>query len=829
MTPFDVEIEGSPDLMELEVEMPDNVTTMATEDGEVVIEFGDDLSNDDDAEVMDAPHDMNFAEVLEDAELESLAADLVDAFMTDRGSRKEWAQAYIKGLDLLGMKIEDRTQPWQGASGVFHPMLAEAVVRFQAQAMSELLPAAGPVNTKLIGKITREKFEQSTRVKNELNYLITEEMVEYRDEMEQMTFRLPLAGSAFKKVYYDPLMERPVSVFVPAEDFVISYGASSLAACPRYTHVMKKDPNEVRKLQVSGFYRDVELPAPAAERSDIQEKYDELEGNEVSLSDDDRHTLLEMHVDIDLPEPFADEDGIARPYVVTIDLTSRTILAIRKNWYAGDDKKRKRMHFVHYPYLPGLGFYGTGLIHLIGGLAKSATSIMRQLVDAGTLSNLPAGLKARGMRIKGDNGPLTPGEFRDVDIPGGTIRDNIFPLPFKEPSGVLYQLLGNIVEEGRRIGSVADIQVGDMSANAPVGTTLALMERSMKVMSGVQARMHAAMHKELRILARVVHDFMPDEYRYEVGGEFSRVEDFDTSKIDVIPVSDPNAATMAQRIVQYQAALQLAQQAPQLYDLGKLHRQMLEVMGIQDADEIIKLPDDISPKDPVSENMAMLKQEPIKAFLYQDHEAHIAVHMAAAQDPKLQQIIGQSPFAAAIQNAMAAHITEHVAFQYRKELEKQLGVPLPPENEPLPEDIEVQLSQATAMAAGKLLQNNQAEMAQQQAEQEMQNPLTQIQMKELEIKERAQALKEAELEHQKMLDKAKLELEMADKAARIEVDRERIASEDEREGARVGVRLATQIAANNSAETREAIKAGTELAKIASTGLTSRDDNKQGE
>ena len=829
MTPFDVEIEGSPDLMELEVEMPDNVTTMATEDGEVVIEFGDDLSNDDDAEVMDAPHDMNFAEVLEDAELESLAADLVDAFMTDRGSRKEWAQAYIKGLDLLGMKIEDRTQPWQGASGVFHPMLAEAVVRFQAQAMSELLPAAGPVNTKLIGKITREKFEQSMRVKNELNYLITEEMVEYRDEMEQMTFRLPLAGSAFKKVYYDPLMERPVSVFVPAEDFVISYGASSLAACPRYTHVMKKDPNEVRKLQVSGFYRDVELPAPAAERSDIQEKYDELEGNEVSLSDDDRHTLLEMHVDIDLPEPFADEDGIARPYVVTIDLTSRTILAIRKNWYADDDKKRKRMHFVHYPYLPGLGFYGTGLIHLIGGLAKSATSIMRQLVDAGTLSNLPAGLKARGMRIKGDNGPLTPGEFRDVDIPGGTIRDNIFPLPFKEPSGVLYQLLGNIVEEGRRIGSVADIQVGDMSANAPVGTTLALMERSMKVMSGVQARMHAAMHKELRILARVVHDFMPDEYRYEVGGEFSRVEDFDTSKIDVIPVSDPNAATMAQRIVQYQAALQLAQQAPQLYDMGKLHRQMLEVMGIQDADEIIKLPDDISPKDPVSENMAMLKQEPIKAFLYQDHEAHIAVHMAAAQDPKLQQIIGQSPFAAAIQNAMAAHITEHVAFQYRKELEKQLGVPLPPENEPLPEDIEVQLSQATAMAAGKLLQNNQAEMAQQQAEQEMQNPLTQIQMKELEIKERAQALKEAELEHQKMLDKAKLELEMADKTARIEVDRERIASEDEREGARVGVRLATQIAANNSAETREAIKAGTELAKIASTGLTSRDDNKQGE
>ena len=831
MTPSDFAVGENPDLMELEIEMPDmdDVTTMATEDGEVIIEFGDNLSNDDDVETLDIEHDANFAEILEDGELESLAADLVDAFMTDRSSRKEWAQTYIKGLDLLGMKIEDRAEPWQGASGVFHPMLAESVVRFQAQAMSELLPAAGPVNTKSIGKMTREKFEQSVRVKSELNYLITEEMVEYRDEMEQMTFRLPLAGSAFKKIYYDPLMERPVAVFVPAEDFVIAYGASSIEACPRYSHVMKKDPNEVRKLQVSGFYRDVELPAPAAERSDIQEKYDELEGSDVALSDDDRHTLIEMHVDIDLPEPFEDADGIARPYVVTIDLTSRTILAIRRNWYEDDPKKRKRMHFVHYPYLPGLGFYGTGLIHLIGGLAKSATSIMRQLVDAGTLSNLPAGLKARGMRIKGDNGPLTPGEFRDVDIPGGTIRDNIFPLPFKEPSSVLYQLLGNIVEEGRRIGSVADIQVGDMSANAPVGTTLALMERSMKVMSGVQARMHAAMHKELRILARVVHDFMPGEYQYEVGGEFSRTDDFDVSKVDVIPVSDPNAATMAQRIVQYQAALQLAQQAPQLYDMGKLHRQMLEVMGIQDADEIIKLPDDIGPKDPVSENMAMLKQEPIKAFLYQDHDAHIAVHMAAAQDPKLQQIVGQSPFAAAIQNAMAAHITEHVAFQYRKELEKQLGVPLPPENEPLPEDIEVQLSQATAMAAGKLLQRNQAEAAQQQAQQEMQNPLTQIQLKELEIKERAQALKEAELEHQKMLDKAKLEIDMADKTARIEVDRERIASEDEREGARVGVRLATQIAANNSAETREAIKAGTELSKAAVQGLTTRNDNRQGE
>ena len=828
MEPSETLVGENPDIATLEIELPEGeITKMATPDGEVIIEIGDDVANEATIEVVEVDHGANFAEMLSDAELQSLASELVDAFTADRQSRKDWARAYIRGLDLLGMKIEDRTIPWQGASGVFHPMLAEAVVRFQAQAMSELMPAGGPVSSKIIGKMTREKYEQATRVKTELNYLITEEMVEYRDEMEQMTFRLPLAGSAFKKIYYDPLMERPVSIFVPAEDFVISYGASSLEACPRYTHVMKKDANEVRKLQVSGFYLDVDLPEPSVERNDIQEKYDELEGSEPQLTDDERHTLLEMHVDLDLPEPFDDPDGIARPYVVTIDLSSRTILAIRRNWYEDDTKKRKRMHFVHYPYLPGLGFYGTGLVHLIGGLTKSATSILRQLIDAGTLSNLPAGLKARGMRIKGDNGPLTPGEFRDVDIPGGTIRDNIFPLPFKEPSSVLYSLLGNIVDEGRRIGSVADIQVGDMSAQAPVGTTLALMERSMKVMSGVQARLHAAMHRELRILAQVVHDFMPPEYAYEVSGmtgEFNRTDDFDTRIIDVIPVSDPNAATMAQRIVQYQAALQLAQQAPQLYDMGKLHRQMLEVMGIQDASEIIKLQDDIGPKDPVTENMAILRQEPVKAFLYQDHAAHIAVHMAAAQDPKLLQIIGQSPFAAAIQNAMVAHITEHVAFQYRKDMEKKLGVPLPPEDEPLPEDIEVELSQAVAMAAEKLLQANQAEAAQQQAETEAQNPLTQIQMKELEIKEREQAMKEAELQHKMMFDRAKLELDMANKAANVEVALERIASEDEREGARVGVRLATQIAANNSAETREAMKAGTELAKQAAAGLTNRNN-----
>jgi len=828
LTPADLDLLENPELSELEIDLPEDttVTTMATEDGEITIEFGDDAAFEGPAEAFEVDHDANFAELLDDQDLVGLASELVDLFRADRESRRDWAQSYINGMDLLGLKIEDRTIPWQGASGVFHPMLAEAVVRFQAQAMSEIMPASGPVNTKIIGKTTREKYEQSVRVKNELNYLITEQMEEYRDEMELMTFRLPLAGSAFKKIYYDPILRRPASVFVPAEDFVISYGASNLATAQRYTHVMKKDPNEVLKLQLSGFYRDVDLPAPSAERTDIDDKYDEIEGSRLSIHDDDRHTLLEMHVDIDLPEPLGDPDGVARPHVVTIDLSSRTILAIRRNWYADDPDMRKRMHFAHYSYLPGMGFYGTGLIHLIGGLTKSATSILRQLIDAGTLANLPAGLKTKGMRIKGDNGPLSPGEFRDVDIPAGSIRDNIFPLPFKEPSTVLYQLLGNIVEEGRRIGSVADIQVGNMSAEAPVGTTLALMERSMKVMSGVQARMHAAMHKELRILARVVHDFMPAEYEYEETGEFSRMDDFDPQVVDVVPVSDPNASTMAQRIVQYQGAIQLAQQAPQLYDMGKLHRQMLEVMGIQDADEIIKLPEDIAPKDPVAENMAILKQEPVKAFLYQDHEAHLAVHMAAMQDPKLAQIVGQSPFASAIQSALMAHITEHVAFQYRKEIEQNLGVPMPPENEPLPEDVEAALSGAMAEAAQKLLQQNQAEAAQAQAEEEAQNPLTQIQLKELEIKDRKQTLDEMEFEHQKSLDMLDREIEIAHKAVTNEIARERIASEDEREGARVGVRLATQVAGDNSAERREAMKMGTKLAADVVKGLSDRSDNK---
>ena len=804
--PSDLDIEGTgAEEIEVEIVNPEAVS-IDTGDGGVIIDFEGTISD----EIMGGNHDENLAEVIEDGVLESMASELVGDFESDRESRRDWARAYVKGLDLLGMKIEDRSQPWQGASGVFHPVLTEAVVRFQAQAMGELFPASGPCRTKIMGKMTPEKLDQADRIQTEMNYLLTEEMTEYRDETEQMLFKLPLAGSAFKKVYYDPIMERPASMFVPAEDFVASYGASDLMTCPRYTHIMKKTSNEILELQVAGFYKDVDLPDPEPDFSDIQEKYDELDGESAVIEDDDRHTILEMHVTMNMPEEFDDPDGIARPYIVTIDKSSREILSIRRNWYEDDRKKKKRAHFVHYKYLPGLGFYGTGLIHLIGGLAKSATSILRQLIDAGTLSNLPAGLKARGMRIKGDDSPLMPGEFRDVDVPGGAIRDSITFIPYKEPSSVLYSLLGNIVEEGRRIGSVADIQVGDMNAQAPVGTTLALMERSMKVMSGVQARMHAAMKKELRLLSSIIRDYMPSEYAYEMDGDFDRQKDFD-SRVDVIPVSDPNAATMSQRIMQYQAALQLSQQAPQLYDLGKLHRQMLEVLGIQDAGDIIKLPEDIKPSDPVTENMMLLKQEPVKAFKYQDHEAHIAVHMAAMQDPKMREMVGQSPFAQAIGQAMAAHITEHVAFQYRREIEKMLGVEMPNEDQPLPEDVEVQISRLAKDAAEKLLQKDQMEAQQKQIQQQQQDPVVQMQQMEMQMKQR-------ELEHKISMDTQKLQLDAMNKSANAQIQAERISAENQREGARLGVKLATDLDDAQRKDQAEGAKLGIEIAKELAKG-----------
>lgn len=794
MTPFEIEGQEDSEALEIEIVNPEAVS-IETEDGGMVIDFEGGITD----SLVGPGHDANLAEFIDDDELKIMASDLLADFQADRESRSDWARAYVKGLDLLGMKIEDRQQPWAGASGVFHPLLTEAVVRFQAQAMGEIFPASGPVRTKIVGKQDPAKTDQADRVQNEMNYLLTEEMSEYRDETEQMLFKLPIAGSAFKKVYYDPLMERPCAMFVPSEDFVASYGASDLKTCPRYTHVMKKTPNEVLQLQVNGFYKEGELPEPTPDYSDIQEKYDELDGEEAVIEDDDRHTILEMHVDMNMPEEFEDPDGIARPYVVTVDKSSSTILAIRRNWYEEDEKKRKRMHFVHYRYLPGLGFYGTGLIHLMGGLAKSATSILRQLIDAGTLSNLPAGLKARGLRIKGDDTPLMPGEFRDVDVPGGAIRDSITFIPYKEPSSVLYSLLGNIVDEGRRIGSVADMQVGDMNPNAPVGTTLALMERSMKVLSGVQARLHASLKNELRILAKIIHDYMPSEYSYDIEGGFDRKSDFD-KRVDVIPVSDPNAATMSQRVMQYQAAIQLAQQSPQIYDMGKLHRQMLEVLGVQNAEEIVKLPEDIKPTDPVTENMAILKQEPIQAFKYQDHEAHIAVHMAAAQDPKIMQIIGQSPFASAIQQAMAAHITEHVAFQYRREIEKKLGVDMPDEDQPLPEDVELELSRLAKDAAEKVLQKDKAEAQQEKMMQQQQDPVVQMQQREL-------AIKEQESQHNRQMDLAKLELEAA-----------KLQTSQKVEGAKIGTKIATELDKEQRKDKREGTKIGLDIAKELDKG-----------
>lgn len=810
LEPFSVEEmsemfgENDPDALEVEIEVDEE-----SDDGSIMVDM-DDIEQVLAGEAIE--HDANLADYIDEDTLGSMANELVASFDSDRQSRSDWAAAYVKGLDLLGMKIEERTQPWEGASGVFHPMLTEAVVRFQAQAMGELFPASGPVRTKIIGQLTPEKTEQAQRVQEELNYQLTDHMPEYREEMEQMLFRLPLAGSAFKKVYYDPLLERAVSAFVPAEDFVVAYGVSDLMTCERYTHVMKKTPIEIMKLQAGGFYRDVDLPEPTADFSDIQQKYDEMNGEEAVIDDDDRHTILEMHVTMNMPEEYDDPEGIPRPYVVTIDKSSREILAIRRNWYEDDRRKLKRMHFVHYRYLPGMGFYGTGLIHMIGGLAKSATSIMRQLIDAGTLSNLPAGLKARGMRIKGDGTPLQPGEWRDVDVAGGTLRESLFPLPYKEPSGVLYQLLGNVVEEGRRIGSVADVQVGNMNPEAPVGTTLALLERSMKVMTGVQARLHASLKKELRLIAAIIHDYMTPEYDYQIEGEFSRTDDFSKS-IDIVPVSDPNAATMAQRVVQYQAALQLAQQAPHLYDLGKLHRQMLEVLGIQDADEIIKLPEDIKAKDPVTENMAILKQEPVKVFAYQDHEAHIAVHMAAAQDPKIQQMVGQSPFAGAIQAALASHLTEHVAMQYRVDIQKQLGVEMPDPEAALPEDLEREVSRMAAAAADKLLQKNQTEAAQQEAQKQAQDPLTQIQRAELELKSREVALKEAQAKHEALMDIEKLKLDEKVKTANVAVQSERIESEDRRAGANLGVKIATDMRGEANDMRAKGAEMGLEVAK----------------
>ena len=682
--------------MIIEIENPDSVA-IETEDGGMIIDF------DPDPSVEDAPFDANLAEYMSDQELNILGSELVSAYEDDLSSRRDWEETYIEGLDLLGLKIEDRTEPWPGACGVHHPLLAESVIRFQSQAISEIFPAGGPAKSKIVGEATEEMYKQANRVQNYLNFLLTEEMTEFRSETERMLFSLPLAGSAFKKVYFDPSMGRPCSMFVPAEDMVVFNGATDIKSLTRMTHRMRKTTNEIRKLQVSGFYRDIELLGSDSYVDAVKEKYGEITGESYTssasgsyLTGETVNTILEIQVDLDLDD-FPDMQdgeatGIAVPYVVTVDKGSAQILSIRRNFFEDDSLKRRRDHFVHYEYIPGLGFYGLGLVHLIGGLVKSATSILRQLVDAGTLANLPGGLKTRGMRITADDTPIMPGEFRDVDVPGGTIKENISFLPYKEPSGTLYQLLQNIVEESRRFASMADVKAADMNSQAPVGTTLALIERNMKVMSAIQARLYAAMKSELKLLVRIVKDFGPSEYPYQPYGEPSDIVADFNDQIDVIPVANPNAATMSQRIMQYQSALQLASQAPQLYDLPALHRQMLEALGIRDPENLVPEQNDLSPKDPVTENMDFINGEPAKAFQYQDHEAHIRVHMAAMQDPKIMELMAQAPNQQAIQASVTAHIQEHLAFKYREEIQRELGVELPAIDTQLPPEIEAKLS-----------------------------------------------------------------------------------------------------------------------------------------
>jgi hypothetical protein len=750
--------------IEIEIEDPESVK-IGIDGLEIEIEPKEETSDDFDA---------NLAEYLDKGYLSQICNDLLGDVEGDVSSRKEWMQTYTDGIELLGMKIEIRSEPWEGACGVYHPLLSEALVKFQAETVMETLPPAGPVKTVIVGKETPEIMASADRVQKDMNYQITEKMPEFRPEHERMCWGLGLSGNAFKKVYFDPSLNRQVSLFVPAEDLIVPYGASDLQSADRVTHVMRKTENELRKLQVAGFYRDVDLGDPVNSFDDVEKKIAEKMGFQATT--DDRYKLLEIQVNLDI-EGFEDMDeddeptGIALPYIVTVEKGTQTVLAIRRNWRPEDETKQKRNHFVHYGYVPGFGFYCFGLIHLVGAFAKSGTSIIRQLVDAGTLSNLPGGFKARGLRIKGDDTPISPGEFRDVDVPSGVLKDNILPLPYKEPSQVLYSLLGTIVEEGRRFASASDMKIADMSANTPVGTTLAILERTLKVMSAVQARVHYSMKQELKLLKDIIRDYTPDQYSYtpDVGTRFAKQEDYDNC--DVIPVSDPNAATMSQKVVQYQAVLQLAQQAPQLYDMGQLHRQMLEVLGIKNAKKLVKIEDDQMPEDPVTENMNLLNMKPVKAFLYQDHQAHIQVHMNAMQDPKLAQLVGQNPQAQAIGAAGMAHIQQHLAFEYRKQMEEMMGVPLPTgeeeNDEGMPRDIEVQISRMAAQASDALLNRNKTEVAAQQAQQAAQDPVIQMQAKELQLKEQ---------EEQRKMQKD--QADAAAKAAQQQIEKERIASQE---------------------------------------------------
>ena len=782
--------------IEIEIEDPESVSIRA---GGMELEINPD-------EVDEDEFSENLAEDMDDGALTELAGDLIGEFEEDISARKDWMQTYVDGLDLLGMKIDDRTEPWPGACGIYHPMLSEALVKFQAETMMETFPAAGPIKTEIIGKETSEKKDAARRVQDDMNYQLTDVMVEYRPEHERMLWGLGLAGNAFKKVYYDPSLGRQTSMYVPAEDVVVPYGASSLEVTERVTHIMRKTPNEMAKLQAAGFYRDVELKDPVNTMDEVEKAIAEKMGFRAST--DDRYKLLEMQVDLVLPDDkFAKEESeadIAVPYIVTIEKGTTTILAIRRNWNPDDDLKKKRNHFVHYAYIPGFGFYAFGLIHLIGAFAKSGTSLIRQLVDAGTLSNLPGGFKTKGLRVKGDDTPIAPAEWRDVDVASGTMRDNIMPLPYKEPSQVLYSLLNTIVEEGRRFAGAADLQVSDMSANAPVGTTLAILERTLKTMSAIQARVHYSMKQEFRLLKGIIRDYTPPTYDYEPeeGGRKAKQGDYDM--VTVIPVSDPNAATMAQKIVQYQAVLQLAQGAPQIYDMPYLHRQMLDVLGIKNAQKLVPLKDDddMKPRDPVSENMDVINGKPVKAFIYQDHEAHITVHTTAMQDPKIAQLLGQNPNAQAMQAAMQAHINEHLAFGYRKQIEEQAGVPLPPPDAEMTPDVELQISRLVAAAAQQLLQKNQSEAQQQQNQQTAQDPIIQMQMAELEIKK-------GELE----LKKQKIAIDAAEKQDRLELEEKRLASQEEIAGMQIGAKLATARNASDVQQQEAGLRMGMDVAK----------------
>ena len=779
--------------IEIEIVDPESVT-IGMGDLEIEITPGDDEDE----------FSANLADEMDEGDMSTMASDLSSDIDNDRNSRKDWEKAYTEGLKLLGLQIEERTEPWNGASGVFHPMITEAVVRFQSETITETFPAKGPVRTKIVGKETPEKKAAAKRVEEDMNFQLTENMHEFRPEHERMLWSLPATGSAFKKVYYDPSLGRQVSIFIPAEDILLPYGTSNIQTCYRLTHVMRKTKNEIVKLQQAGFYLDVELGEPDKATDEINKAKDKETG--FSDLNDDRFTLYECHVDLDL-KGFEDEEdgeptGIALPYVVTFIRGTNTVLSIRRNWREDDPLKLKRQHFVHYQYIPGFGAYGFGLFHLIGGFAKSATSIMRQLIDSGTLANLPGGLKSRGLRIKGDDTPIAPGEWRDVDVGSGTMRDNILPLPYKEPSQVLAALMDKVVEEGRRFAATADMKVSDMGANAPVGSTLALLERQLKVMTAVQARVHFALKEELQLLAAIIRDFTDDEYTYEPDGEEGpKAKATDYRHVDVLPVSDPNAATLSQRVVQYQAVIQMAQMAPDIYDLPQLHRGMLDVLGIKNADKLVPLEEDMKPTDPVTENQNVLKGEPVKAFLHQDHQSHIQVHMSMLQNPTVAQLIGQNPRAPMIQAALTAHVAEHVGFMMRQKIEQQLGLPLPPEGEQLPVNVEIALSGMMAQAAQQVLMQDQAKAAQMQAQQQQQDPVVQMQQQELQLRAKEVELKEKkilvdaaiaadkqELEEQKV--SGNLELEALRVGAQINESKNKAQFEQERAGVQLGVDIA---------------------------------------